>query len=130
MDSLNYNSNHRNVKSIVDELTIVTEKLSKMGYIENRMLGNSKENDTSYVAKFSLGERVKSIHVYIGKNPMLFDLIAISKTKDTITLPYRELETFLNQTLQKLEQKGFALAKLKLTTIQKKKKIHLRRFAL
>ena len=122
MDSLNYNSNHKNVKSITDEITAAAEKLSKMGYIENRMLGNSNENDTSYVAKFSLGERVKSIHIYIGKNPVLFDLIAISKTKDTITLPYRELETFLNQTLQKLEQKGFALAKLKLTTIQKKKK--------
>ena len=122
MDSLNYNSNHRNVKSINDEITAAAEKLSKMGYIENRMLGNSKENDTIYVAKFSLGERVKSIHIYIGKNPVLFDLIAISKTKDTITLPYIEVETFLNQTLQKLEQKGFALAKLKLTTIQKKKK--------
>ena len=122
LDSLNYNTNHKNLKSINDEITAAAEKLSKMGYIENRILGNSKENDTSYVAKFSLGERVKSIHIYIGKNPVLFDLIAISKTKDTITLPYIEVETFLNQTLQKLEQKGFALARLKLTTIQKKKK--------
>ena len=122
LDSLNYNTNHKNLKSIVDELTIATEKLSKMGYLENRMLENAKENDSSYLAKFRLGERINSIHIYIGRDPILIDLISLDKTKDSIILPYGEIESFLNQTLLKLEQKGFALAKLKLSTIQKKKK--------
>ena len=122
LDSLNHNTNHKNLKSIVDELTIATEKLSKMGYLENRMLENAKENDSSYVAKFRLGEKINSIHIYIGRNPILIDLISLDKTKDSIILPYGEIESFLNQTLLKLEQKGFALAKLKLSTIQKKKK--------
>ena len=122
LDSLNHNTNHKNLKSIVDELTIATEKLSKMGYLENRMLENAKENDSSYLAKFRLGERINSIHIYIGRDPLLIDLISLDKTKDSIILPYGEIESFLNQTLLKLEQKGFALAKLKLSTIQKKKK--------
>jgi hypothetical protein len=122
LDSLNHNTNHKNLKSIVDELTIATEKLSKMGYLENRMLENAKENDSSYLAKFRLGERINSIHIYIGRDPILIDLISLDKTKDSIILPYGEIESFLNQTLLKLEQKGFALAKLKLSTIQKKKK--------
>ena len=122
LDSLNYNTNHKNLKSIVDELSIATEKLSKMGYLENRMLENAKENDSSYLAKFRLGERINSIHIYIGRDPILIDLISLDKTKDSIILPYGEIESFLNQTLLKLEQKGFALAKLKLSTIQKKKK--------
>ena len=122
LDSLNHNTNHKNLKSIVDELTIATEKLSKMGYLENRMLENAKENDSSYVAKFRLGEKINSIHIYIGRNPILIDLISLDKTKDSIILPYGEIESFLSQTLLKLEQKGFALAKLKLSTIQKKKK--------
>ena len=122
LDSLNYNTNHKNLKSIIDELTTATEKLSKMGYIENRMLENAKKNDSSYIAKFRLGERINTIHIYIGRNPVIIDLISLDKTKDSIILPYGEIESFLDQTLLKLERKGFALAKLKLSTIQKKNK--------
>lgn len=142
LDSLHYNSKHKNIKSLADEIHLTSEKLSKKGFIENRILENSKENDSTYIAKFSLGERINSIHIYIGRkipntapskveetqtrtnnNITLKDLISLDQTNDTIVLPYNETESFLNQTLFKLEQKGFALAKLKLVNIQKKKKI-------
>ena len=119
IDSLNYNTNHKNLKSIVDELTTATEKLSKMGYLENQMLENSKKNDSSYIAKFRLGERINTIHIYIGRNQEIKKLISLDKKKDTITLPYSKIESFLSQTLQKLEENGFSLAKLKLINIQK-----------
>jgi hypothetical protein len=120
LDSLNYNSKHKNTKSISDEINLTSEKLSKIGFIENRILENTKENDSSYIAKFNLGERIKSIYIYIGRNSLIFDLVSLDKTKDSIILPYGEIETFLNQSLQKIEQKGFALAKLKLINIKKK----------
>jgi hypothetical protein len=120
LDSLNYNSKHTNTKSIADEINLTSEKLSKIGFIENQILENTKENDSSYVAKFSLRKRINFIHIYIGRNSAIFDLISLDKTNDSIILPYGEIETFLNQTLQKLEQKGFALAKLKLINIQRK----------
>jgi Omp85 superfamily domain len=123
LDSVQYKIIHANTKAVVDEVNSMSERLSKTGYIENRILENSKENDSSYLAKLSVGERIKSIHIYIGKNSTIFDLISLDKTKDSITLPYGEIETFLNQSLQKLEQKGFALAKLKLVNIQKKNNI-------
>ena len=121
IDSLNYNPKHKNIKSLNDEINLTSEKLSKIGFIENRILNNNKENDSTYTAKFSLGERINYIHIYIGRNSAMIDLIALEKTKDTIILPYIETESFLNQTLLKLEQKGYALAKLKLTNIQNKK---------
>ena len=120
LDSVNYNPKHNNVKSLMNETLLTSEKLSKIGFIENKILETRKENDSSYVAKFSLGQRINSIHIYIGRNPDLIDLILLDKTKDSIILPYIEIESFLNASLKKLEQKGFALAKLKLTTIQKK----------
>jgi len=120
LDSLNYNSNHKNTKSISDEINLTSERLSEIGFIENRILENTKENDSSYIAKFNLGERIKFMHIYIGRNSAIFDLVSLDKTKDSIILPYGEIETFLNQSLQKLEQKGFALAKLKLINIKKK----------
>lgn len=120
LDSLNYNSKHKNTKSVTNEISLTSEKLTKIGFIENQILENTKENDSIYTAKFDLGERVKSISIYIGKNSTLFDLITTDKTKHNIILPYGETESFLNQTLLKLEQKGFAMAKLKLINIQKK----------
>lgn len=139
LDSINYLSKHENAKSISDEINAVSEKLSKIGFIETQILGNTKVNDSSYIAKFSLGERIKSIHIYIGRkiltpalsrgeraetatdynNTLIKDLIGLKKTEDTLILPYGEIESFLNQTLQKLEQKGFALAKLKLINIHR-----------
>lgn len=121
LDSLNYNPKHKNIKSLTDEINLTSEKLSQKGFIENQVLETIKKNDSSYTAKFNLGERIKSIHIYIGKNPAIFDLIALDKKKDTIILPYEETESFLNKTLLKLEQKGFAMAKLKLINIKKKK---------
>jgi hypothetical protein len=120
IDSLKYNSIHANAKAIVDEVNSMSERLSKIGYIENQVLENTKENDSSYVAKFSLGERIKFIHIYIGRNHEINDIVSLDKKKDTLILPYSEIESFLNTTLQKLEQNGFALAKLKLINIQKK----------
>ena len=122
IDSLNYNSKHKNTKSITDEIQLTSEKLSKIGFIENRLLENNKANDSSYVAKFSLGERINSIHIYIGRNSEIIDLISLDKTKDSLTLPYTKTEPFLTKNLLELERKGFALAKLKLVNIQKKKK--------
>ncbi len=138
LDSMNYISKHQNTKSITDEINLTSKKLSKKGYIENQLEETLKENDSTYTAKFRLGERIKSIHIYIGTkfltptlskgqrvdsemdSNIIKDLLALDKTNDTLLLPYSEIESFLNSTLKKLEQNGYALAKLKLVNIKKK----------
>ena len=120
IDSLKYNSVHSKAKDISNEVNTMSERLSKIGYIENQILENTRINDSAYKAKFSLGERIKRIHIYIGVNPELKNGITLEKNKDTLVLPYTEIESFLNNTIQKLEQNGFAFAKLKLTNIKKK----------
>lgn len=140
IDSLKYNSIHKNAKNISDEISKTHGKLSKIGYIDSHIIENIKKNDSIYIAKFSLGERIKSIHIYIGKKTLetsldnkkessskkdlnkiaIEDLIDLSQKKDTITLPYEELDFYLNNTLNKLEQNGYAFAKLKLANIEKK----------
>ncbi len=119
IDSLNYSKKHTNAKSVLDEINSISEKLIKIGFIENQILESKKTNDSSYIAKFSLGERIKNIHIYIGRNSAIKEIILLDKNKDSITMPYGEIESFLNETLLKLEKKGFALAKLKLINIQK-----------
>ena len=131
IDSLKYNANHKNAKSVSDEINNVSATLSKIGYFENQILENTRVNDSSFTAKISLGERIKYLHIYIGRkilSPTLSkgegeetikNILEIKK--DTLILSYGKIEFFLNGTLQKLERKGFALAKLKLINIHKQK---------
>ena len=118
IDSLKYNSEHKNTKSINEEIIRVSEKLSEIGYIDNTSLELAKRKDSSYVAHFTLGKKIKFIHIYIGTNYILDNLSDLNK-KDTLKLAYTEINSFLKQTVQKLEQNGFALARLKLINIKR-----------
>ena len=150
LDSLNYISKHQNLKSIDDEITTASEKLSKLGYLENQFLEKIKINDSCYSAKFRTGNKIKFIHIYIGekslftkplinqknnvtetenttdnKNTIIRDLIGFNTGKDTLIVSFLEIESFLNESIQKLEQQGYAFAKLKLIHTKIKNKILL-----
>ena len=120
IDSLGYNSDHKNDKSIYEETNKLSGKLSKIGFIENHTLLISKANDSSYVSKFDIGKRTKNIHIYIGRNSTINKQLSLNLKEDTLTLSYIEIETFLNNTIQKLEQKGFSFAQLKLIHLKQK----------
>lgn len=120
IDSLKYSLKHKNLKSLNDEVNRVSEKLSKTGYIENKILENIKTEDSSYISKISLGKRIRFIHIYIGRNSELKELVTTDPKSDTIVIPYEELEIYLNNSIKKLEQKGFSLAELRLKNIQNK----------
>lgn len=118
IDSLNYNKNHKNLKSINDETQFISERLTKIGYIENKIIEIKTANDSSYTSILSIGKRIKWIHIYIGRNSEIKNILGLKQKNDTIRVQFKETEIFLNETLQKLEQKGFALAKVKLINIQ------------
>lgn len=123
IDSLNYNPIHKNTKSINDEITQISDRLSKLGFIENKIISTIKTKDSTYLTKISLENKIKSIHICIGRNNLLNNILNPTKTTDTITLKYEKIETFLSNTLKKLEENGYALAKLKLENIKEKDKV-------
>ncbi|WPO79577.1 hypothetical protein [Flavobacterium sp. KACC 22761] len=121
IDSLTYKPNHINAKSIFDEIKLTSEKLSKIGYLENNIQNTTQINDSTYSSEIQLKQQTKSIHIYIGINNSFF---YSEKTKnDTIILPYNEVENYLNQKIIDAEKKGFALSKIKLVNIKKKNSI-------
>ena len=120
IDSLQYNASPTNITAVLDEIKSLFARLSKNGYLEVRQLEYKKINDSSYLSKLSLGEKIKFIHIYIGRNLELIDNSSLITKKDTLTIPYTETELFLGKTLHKLEQNGFGFAKLKLVNIKKK----------
>ncbi|WP_369753120.1 hypothetical protein AB3G34_00505 [Flavobacterium sp. WC2409] len=123
IDSLTYSTIHINTKSIENETNLVLEKLSKKGYTESRLIKLTKTNDTSYVANIKIGYKIKYIHIYIGINSKYKKLNLFDQKKDSLIMPYSEIEYFLNETLHKLELRGYAFTKLKLRNITKKNDI-------
>jgi len=121
IDSIGYSNQHQNTKLLLDAINTVSKKLTEIGYINNQILKKNKENDSSYTAIISLEKQIKKLHIYIGiKNLSYIDnFFAINQ--DSIILPYSHIEPFLKSTLQNLEKKGYAFAKIKLTNIQQTK---------
>ena len=117
VDSLQYNTKHKNVKSITDEIKTLSATLYQMSYIDNVASQATKTTDSIYEVTISLGNKVKSIHLYIGADNILNKLLPIVPKNKEITLPYTELDSFLTKSVQILEEQGFALAKIKLINI-------------
>ena len=123
IDSIGYVKNHVNAKSVVDEANSFSEKLKRLGYLENQILENKKENDSTFLFLFQVGNRTDFTHLYIGRNSELQNLEILDKNKDTLTMPFSETEAFLNATLNKLERKGYSLAKLRLVNLKNENNI-------
>ncbi|SEO52163.1 hypothetical protein SAMN05444671_3672 [Flavobacterium sp. CF108] len=118
IDSLNYTTAHPNIKSLFDEIKNTSEKLSKKGFLDNKILENNRINDSTYTVIFSLKNRIKSIHIYIGINNHFFN--TPKNQNDSIILPYIEIENYLNAKIIQAEKDGFALSKIKLENIRRK----------
>jgi hypothetical protein len=123
IDSLQYISKHSSIKSVSNEINKISKELTKIGFLENKTVENKKATDSTYTIKFDLGKKTESVHIYIGTNQIIRNIISTNKENDTLIIPYNEIELFLDQTLKKIEQKGFALAKFKLINLKKNKNI-------
>lgn len=119
IDSIGYNKKHSNVKGVFEEVQLVSDKLMKHGFIDTEILKNSKVNDSTFLFQIQLGTRTNFIHIYIGRNSTLKSLANFESKSDTLLMKIGETESFLNQTLGKLETNGYSLSKLKLENFRK-----------
>ncbi|WP_428231362.1 ShlB/FhaC/HecB family hemolysin secretion/activation protein [Flavobacterium sp.] len=118
IDSISYTIKHPNIKSLQEELKSTSERLTKIGFLDNKPQQIKQLNDSLYTSIIDLKKRIKALHIYIGTNNIFYD--PIETKKDTIIIPYKEVENFLNQKIIDAEKKGFALSKIKLENIKRK----------
>lgn len=123
IDSLIYNTKHKNIKSLTDEIKNFSFKLTKLGYIDKIIDDTKPINDSIYVSEFILGEKIKSLIVTLDTDSLLATIISLNVKNNKIQLPFNEIDFFLKETSQKLERNGYALAKLKLINIERKQNI-------
>jgi hypothetical protein len=118
IDSVNYTVKHPNIKLLYDEVKNTSQKLTKIGFLDNQITEIKQINDSTYRSIIELKTRIKEIHIYIGVNTLFSTL---SETKnDTVIIYYNEVEKFLNQKIIDAEKEGFALSKIKLENIKRK----------
>ncbi|WP_163401240.1 hypothetical protein [Flavobacterium fluviatile] len=121
IDSLNYIQNHLNLKSVTTEAISTIEKLNKKGYLDIKTIENNKLNDSTYIYKLSLGNKIKYTYIYIGRNSSFLNQ---SETKnDTVIIPYEKTENYINEKIAQAEKHGFPLSKIKLENIRRKNSI-------
>ncbi|WP_223151076.1 hypothetical protein [Flavobacterium sp. GP15] len=119
IDSLIFNTKHKNIKSLTDEIKAFSLKLTKLGYIDNITDDAKLINDSIYISEFILGEKIKFLTINLDTDSLLASIISSSIKNNKIQLPYNEIDFFLKETSQKLEKIGYALAKLKLINIER-----------
>lgn len=118
IDSLNYSTKHSNIKLLHEEIKNTSEKLTSIGFLDNKIQETKLINDSTYISIIELKKRIKETHIYIGTNNVFFN--STETKNDTVIVPYNQLENFLNQKILDAEKKGFALSKIKLDNIKRK----------
>ncbi len=117
IDSLGYTAVHPDSVAVKKETLLFSDKLSKIGYLQNSILDLQKVNDSLYNYKSLLGNQIKNAHIYIGEEFVRFKPNIGTFEADTATMKFSDVERFLNTMLGNMEKRGFALAKVKLDNI-------------
>jgi len=113
IDSIGYTNKHSSVKSVVEEINLFSDKLLKIGYLENFSDAPKKENDSTYMFSYHLGEKTKYMYINIDSS---LEIIGYKKGEQKILIA--DVSFWMNTILQKLEKKGFSLASLQLVNFR------------
>ncbi len=123
IDSLNYQTNHKDFNSIEFEVDSIQKILYKKGYIENELKGVIKKNDSTFNAQFYLKKKFYTIYIYYDNviiDPSILSLISKNVYDAYFELKFTEVENTLNYINSKITEKGFPFTKSKLSNINVK----------
>lgn len=112
IDSLSYQKTHPNPKSVTDQVTIFSERLTKIGYLQNRAFSPEKTNDSTFTVLFSLGSKINKVQISTARVSHLKEMGIVES--DSIAIAFSEIEGFMNGIMQKLEMRGYSMSKIKL----------------
>ncbi len=122
IDSLGYNKLHDNYNTIKIEIDSLTSRLSKIGFIENKLVSLNKIGDSLYKATFSLKKRYSHISIYydstrINKN-LLKTIIGTNNIgKDYFKVKLSDVAHTLNAINAKHAEQGLPFSKLNLSQL-------------
>lgn len=118
IDSINYSKEHKNISSLLKTIKSFDSTLTNQGWLEKKTTRQTKINDSTFLFEYTLGKKTNYSYIYISKNKEL-----INHTQDTLKIKFNKTEDWAKNTLNTIEQKGYPLAKLKLSNQKHNKDI-------
>ncbi|PIB31122.1 hypothetical protein BFP78_12800 [Gaetbulibacter sp. 5U11] len=118
-----YENKHETLKQLIEEVSKFQQKLKTSGYINNNLKNLIKNNDSIYLAKIELKNKIENLIVKLDSNIIkqyYFSKLNLKTNKDnTIIIPYSKIETELLRYNKIIASSGYPFSSLKLTDIIK-----------
>ena len=121
-DSLQIQNAFRDFKAVQNAVDTVGLKLLRMGYIESELIQVIKENDSSFIANFFLGEKFSKLKVFYSNQYITTkDIQQISSeiSEKFFILPFEDVSKALQKLTSFQTEKGMAFARARLTEFEK-----------
>jgi len=115
---------HTSESALYSEIDSTSLKLSKIGYLNNRV-DSIKKQDTIYTAYFNLAENNKTIRIYYPKNSITSSTLkklSSDFTDSYFKIEMSRVENSMNTILQQFEIEGKSFTEVNLINIRKKNK--------
>ncbi|WP_190246286.1 BamA/TamA family outer membrane protein [Gelidibacter gilvus] len=121
LNSLDYQQTFNDFNSLEIEVNSIANSLTHLGYLESKFVHLNKENDSSFVAKYILGDRYLRARIHFDRsfNPKIIKLISNTITDDYFEVEVNSLEASLKTLNAEIANTGDPFSTLQLTNIKK-----------
>jgi outer membrane protein assembly factor BamA len=121
IDSLKYQKQFDNYKTLENEIYSLKEKLTRQGYIDLIISSIVKKNDSLFQAKLLLGKKINTIRIFYNSefNIEFLNFINHRKGDDFFELDISQLEQSLNQLNSKIAEQGDPFSTIQLVKLSK-----------
>lgn len=122
IDSLRLQKSYSNFEALKLKTDTLYLTFQRMGYIDVELRQLKKENDSSFVADFYLGQKYSTIKIYYSEEDFTLkelQLVSSNVNDGYFIVPIETVSTSLSKLTTFQNQKGNAFSRLKLTEIEK-----------
>lgn len=117
IDSLSYQKSFSNAKALQDEVNLLSEKLFENGFLHHKIKEPERKNDSTFLYRFQLHHRISKNIIRLEELDENTKKI-IQLTESQIEIPIEKTASFLQNILQILEKKGYAVSQAALKNHQ------------
>lgn len=127
IDSLNYKKEFQDFLSLNEAVLSLKKHIETIGYLESESVPVKKVNDSTFLGKFHLKSRYKSIHIYYGKiiDKKALNFVSTNFTDSYFEIPFEKLEESLEFLNAQLAERGQPFSTLKIQNIKKQSDLTL-----
>ena len=120
LDSLNIKTTFKNYLSLKKEIDTLQYIFERIGFAENKLISLQKRNDSTYNAKYFLGNKYKQIKIYYSEedfNKKELTQISEKVTENYFIIPISTTEASLKKLILTKTKNGNTFARLHLENI-------------